>query len=399
MGASEAVMHRTDEAIISDAAHRIRLALVGGTAVTEDDLMQVPVEDGFTLAEKPATPQNVATAGQRDTLRLLTIAELQAACKSVAWLCKGVIAADAVSMIFGAPKTFKSFLALDFALHVAHGMQWCGRRTKRGPVVYVAAEGGTGMSRRITAWHKQRKVDAEGAEFLALTVPVQLLTQGGELRAVIEASALRPSLIVVDTMSQTFSGDENSSSDVALWLSQLRVDLQQPFGAAVLVVHHTGHAATERPRGSSAIIGNTDALLAVWREEKSMGCTLANITQKDGELAPDMSFSLATIEVGKDEDGDTITSLAAVALVTAEAAVDHVKAEERKGRGSSHSRFLAAAKHGQLETLAREEFYRQMADDTAEAKKKAWQRAMKWALDNRVIDLSEGKIIVMAPNA
>jgi len=42
-------MDRTPEAVIADAARRIRLALVGGTAVTMDDLDAIPPPEEFTM--------------------------------------------------------------------------------------------------------------------------------------------------------------------------------------------------------------------------------------------------------------------------------------------------------------------------------------------------------------
>ena len=47
-----------------------------------------------------------------------------------------------LGFIYGASGTFKSFLALDYALHRAYGMKWMGRKTKQAVPVYLAAEGG-----------------------------------------------------------------------------------------------------------------------------------------------------------------------------------------------------------------------------------------------------------------
>ena len=57
-------------------------------------------------------------------------------------------------MLFGGSGSFKSFIALDAGLHIAHGLPWMGRRTKQGQVVYLAA--------RYTpegAWKFTRSVD------------------------------------------------------------------------------------------------------------------------------------------------------------------------------------------------------------------------------------------------
>src|SRR5688572_10978575 len=77
------------------------------------------------------------------------------------WLVEGVIAVGALAGLYGPSGEGKSFLALDWALCVATGQNWQGRTVRRGPVVYVAAEGGRSIGKRVTAWmdaHKVREV-------------------------------------------------------------------------------------------------------------------------------------------------------------------------------------------------------------------------------------------------
>ena len=54
-------------------------------------------------------------------------------------LVKGYLNLDSESWLIGPAGSKKSFLALDFADHVAGGMPWHGRRVHQGPVVYIAA--------------------------------------------------------------------------------------------------------------------------------------------------------------------------------------------------------------------------------------------------------------------
>ena len=72
---------------------------------------------------------------------------------------KGLIPEQSIGFIFGASQTFKSFIALDYALHRAYGMRWMGRKTRQAVPVYLAAEGGAGIMRRIEAWHLARNRD------------------------------------------------------------------------------------------------------------------------------------------------------------------------------------------------------------------------------------------------
>jgi RecA-family ATPase len=118
-----------------------------------------------------------------------------------------------------------------------------------------------------------------------------------------------PAFVLVDTLSQTFSGEENSAQEVSGYLREIGLQFRACWQCAVLVVHHTGHSATERPRGSSTLRANVDFMFGVYRDEKEMLATVECAKQKDGELMEPVSFSMRVAELQKDEDGDPITSL------------------------------------------------------------------------------------------
>ncbi|EPI3171732.1 AAA family ATPase [Salmonella enterica subsp. enterica serovar Cerro] len=65
---------------------------------------------------------------------------------------KRLIPAGALCSIYGPGGSFKSFLAVSLACHIASGTSWGGRRVNQGAVLFIAGEGGTGVSRRIRAW-------------------------------------------------------------------------------------------------------------------------------------------------------------------------------------------------------------------------------------------------------
>lgn len=244
------------------------------------------------------------------------ILDLKALAKSasqIRWLIKGLVPADSMGLLFGASGTYKSFVALDMALHVAHGRPWAGRKTRQGSVLYVASEGGAGIWRRVQAWHAEH-----GSEFtqgLHVCITPLLLSESQQLEMLTTAIAqmpVPPSLIVIDTLSQTFSGDENAASDIGDYLRSLNQELRARFSATILVIHHTGHSASERPRGSSALTANVDFMLGCFRPDAQlMACTLETHKQKDGDKAQGLTFELRRHVVGEDEDGDEVSSLVA----------------------------------------------------------------------------------------
>ena len=79
-----------------------------------------------------------------------------------AWLIEGILPERALALMFGTSNSFKSFLALDMACHIATGLDWHGQTIKQGPVVYIASEGVTSLVRqRIAGWAHHRHIASD----------------------------------------------------------------------------------------------------------------------------------------------------------------------------------------------------------------------------------------------
>ena len=280
-------------------------------------------------AEKyqPKEPEPVKSVNLTETH-----SQVKEATKNIKWLVKNIIPQDAMGMLFGASGTFKSFIAIDLALSVLHGEEWTKRKTVKGAVYYVAAEGGAGVSRRVDAWHQGVDVP-ENLYYCRTPLLLSSKQEIGALRASIAALPEIPVLIIIDTLSQTFAGDENSSSDIATYLRMLNSELRAAFNCTVLVIHHTGHSATERPRGSSAITANVDFLLGCYRSDpEGMNARVDVTKQKDGDMVKGMYFDLDRHVLGNDDEGDEISSLVA----NFHDAVASVRKNHRGGKYEQH---------------------------------------------------------------
>lgn len=347
-----------------------------------------PVEIARLMTQALAT---YTKGPAEDSGLLLDYAALRDRYAAQDWAVKGIIPQNAVGMFFGASGTFKSFIALDYALHRAYGLPWIGRRTTKGTPVYIAAEGGAGLYKRINAWHKQRGLDPAQMPMRVVILPLPMLTEATRLRETIEALKFTPSDIIIDTMSQTFVGEENSSTEVANYLRVIGSELRDPFGATVLVVHHTGHSATDRPRGSSALIANCDFLYGVFRDEAELLATMECVKQKDDDRWPPVSFALHVVDLGEDKHGDAVRS-----LVARHAGAEEVVAQAKQQNGATAlSRLLAAIGHGATEDAVRTSFYASMGDAEKEAKRQAYNRALKRAEAQGLIR-REGDLIEVA---
>jgi AAA domain/DnaB-like helicase N terminal domain len=326
---------------------------------------------------------------------LLTPAQLQESAQAVRWLVKHVIPADSIGMLFGASGTFKSFIALDAGLHVAHGLPWLGRKTAQGPVIYIAAEGGTGLWFRILAWHRARGLKWGQVPFFVVSVALDLKADAWRVVEAAQAKSVTPALVVVDTLSQTYAGDENSANEMAAYLRELGTRFRSLWSCTVALIHHSGHAVTERPRGSSAIRGNIDFLLGTFREEKERLATLTCDKQKDGDLFDDATFSLTLHELGRDEDGDLVTSLVARHLSSAEDVQDAMQTETASGRGGKNELLLRLAQNGMRESDLRKAFCDDCGVTDAESRRRVWNRSKSWAIKAGFLDFGQGYVITL----
>src|SRR5215469_13752528 len=68
------------------------------------------------------------------------------------YLVKGLLASNGLAVIWGPPKCYKSFLALDLALHIALGREYRGHKVQQASVIYIALEGQSGFPARIEAF-------------------------------------------------------------------------------------------------------------------------------------------------------------------------------------------------------------------------------------------------------
>jgi hypothetical protein len=352
-------------------------------------LAGVGVNSIFKMAQLSGwrnAPQAATVAESGSLLPLLNIAQLEQASGSITWAVKHVIPADSVGVLFGASGTFKSFIALDYALHCVHGMTWLGKKTKKAPVIFIAAEGGAGVWRRVKAWHLARGLSWAGIEFYTVPLAVMLNTQAGEVVEAVQAVGVTPGTVIVDTMSQTFDGEENSANEVAGYFRELGTRFRALWRCVVMVIHHSGHSATERPRGSSAILANVDFMLGCFRDEKEMISTLTCEKQKDGERFEPVQFSLTNQQLSIDEDGEAVDSLAARHINGAQDLIEAHLGEARAGRTGRMALLLEMAHSGMTEKELRLAFYKELADLDTDSKKKAFYRARDAAIQAGMID-------------
>lgn len=108
-----------------------------------------------------------------------------------------------------------------------------------------------------------------------------------------------PKLIIIDTLARNFGpGSENSTEDMSLFINHVDTHLRIKFHCTVLLVHHTGHGAVERGRGSSALKAAVDTEYCMSKNQQGTVINLSCTKNKDAPHAAPKSFAIAAIDLG-----------------------------------------------------------------------------------------------------
>jgi len=235
--------------------------------------------------------------------------------KEQSFVIKGLIPECSFASIYGPSGSYKSFLALDWACHIATGNDWDGHKVKQGAVLYVAGEGGFGVTQRIRAWELKHKV--KNLNNLArLPAPI-FPSDGDQIKTMIEycheietKTGQDLKLIILDTLARCYGGnDENSSRDMGAFIKGCDT-IKQLTGATVLVVHHSGKNVDSGGRGSSSLPAALDVEYRVSRNgEGEQALVLTCSKMKDAEQPDTKVYDLTSVHIRTDSDGDDVNSL------------------------------------------------------------------------------------------
>jgi len=252
--------------------------------VTDPTLENLP-----GLDDAPHAPR-VTDSGPR--IRLLSCTELMCLPDPV-WQLTGYLIAGSFALLFASRESFKSFLALSWAFHIAAGRPWFGRPVRQGPVVVVAAEGASGLRKRAEALLKA--MDLHHAELPFYVIPHALnLTRADHAEALLAALApLKPVLVILDTQSRMLGGKSTVDEEAFMQLLGTTIEpIQQRFGATVLGITHTTKKDDAGATGTGQQENTADTIVKIVRQEGSDFATLKTTKQKDFEHAPDLDFRM-----------------------------------------------------------------------------------------------------------
>jgi hypothetical protein len=296
-----------------------------------DELPEIPPQDDY----RDVQVANGHDKAQVKPIILRHISEIVAEKREPQWLLHKIVERNVMAVIAGPRGTFKSFIALDWAMRMALDSH---------PGVILSGEG-AGLDRRCAAWLNQHRENADITQ-----IPLYALERPLNLTGVLEMvglcdaiKALRAGLefVVIDTFSKFSTGlDENDNGKVAAFLSALSGHIREDLVCTVILVAHSGHAEHGRPRGASALMSNPDAEFIVSRPDPSgMTVTVTRDRFKDAPSLPNLAYEAKVIDLGRiDSYGEPVTSLA---LMSTDAPVPLAG---KRGRGKNQDKMIVALK-------------------------------------------------------
>ena len=189
------------------------------------------------------------------------------------WVIEGLLP-EGLTLLCGAPKAGKSWLALDMALHVASGKPFWNHPTSGGRVLYLALEDG---ERRMRARLKKligppANLDP-GLLYPCFSVPPLEHGFANELDAELNSDHGRISMVVIDTLGRIrepsrLDGYQRDYQQLAALKK-----IADKHHIAILVVHHLRKMKADDPfdqiSGTNGILGAADGAYVLKRNSRT----------------------------------------------------------------------------------------------------------------------------------
>lgn len=213
-----------------------------------------------------------------DTLPVVRAADLDEPDAARRWLIEHLWARAGVGIIGGAPKSYKSWLALDVAVSVASGTPCLDTfpvTEPGGALVYMAEDAQPVVKARLAGLCRHRGLDLAALPIGVITAPSVRLDLPADQRRLAETVRREaPRVLLLDPFVRLHRINENQAGDVAPILGYLR-ELQRAHDLAVVVVHHArknGGSTTggQSLRGSGDFFAWVDTALSLRRRHQQL---------------------------------------------------------------------------------------------------------------------------------
>jgi hypothetical protein len=210
-------------------------------------------------------------------------------------LVTGLLHQGSKLVLGGGSKTFKTWMLLDLALSVSHGLPWLRRDTVAGRVLYVNFEiQDYSWQKRIAAVAKAKGITALKHDAIKLW---NLRGHAADFKTLLpqvidQTKDAGFALIILDPIYKLYGAcDENKAGDIAALLNGMEA-LAVQTGAAVAFGSHfskgnqSGKEAIDRISGSGVFARDPDSILILTRHEQDDAFTVESILRNFAPIEP-----------------------------------------------------------------------------------------------------------------
>ncbi|NOD67603.1 AAA family ATPase [Ruegeria sp. HKCCD7303] len=252
------------------------------------------------------------------------------------WLVQNWIPGDNVTLFSGSGGGGKSTIALQLAVSTATGSPWLGRPVRRGKVLVLSAEDPADeQHRRLSPIAQQYGLSLDQLSDLHLVdragEDAVLASQCGNTglretslfsNLVSLVESIKPVLVVIDTLADTFGGNENDRVQARRYVSMLR-DVAMRNNAAVVILSHPSLSGISSGSGLS---GST-----AWDGSVRSRLYLERIAQNEYEPDPDIRrLSNKKLNYGRSGSEITVRYVNGVFVPNQTHSADHEVAAKQK---------------------------------------------------------------------
>lgn len=219
------------------------------------------------------------------------------------WLIKDLLPTGGAMLLYGDPKVGKSYAALQLATCLTSGVSWLGFTIPQPvPVVYIQLDTPRSLWKARVMTLAEHGHPVEGVHFADRetleTSPFDILNPThfallvGSLKNLTtktdegEEVEIVPGAVIIDTLRESHSGDENDSTDMQAVVAHL--DAAVKPSSMILISHsrksnpEMGMSLMNDNRGSNYIVGRMDAICRF--SPKSMRVTSRSLEEHSIDL-------------------------------------------------------------------------------------------------------------------
>lgn len=178
------------------------------------------------------------------------------------WTIAGILPESSVMLLAAAPGTGKSTLLYNWALRVALGQEWSGRRCKQGNVLIIQCDEPV-----VDAAEKLQIIGYDDPSLESGTISfVERWRFNNVPKLVSYIKRHRPQLVMIDSLTACLAGMEVDliKSDAGNCIYELR-DIANQYGCSIVILHHLNKSGGIRD--SSSFEANVSEVVKLYRPD------------------------------------------------------------------------------------------------------------------------------------